>query len=127
MGQPTNISKELLKTMGLKESQLDNTKVSTSKKTILPSTKTDFLKVEARKVILDTNAKHGQEVRFQCLQRDGKTKEGEPKYKLVNQQGMWTIDKLKDGSLVASRVHHYTESFKIVDYTIVGSNSDTKK
>ena len=122
--KPSNVSNELLKTMGLDASQLDTTKVTT-KKAVEPSTITEHLKADARVSIKDVNARHGKEVRFQCLARDVKTKDGKPKYRLVNQSGFWTIDKTKDG-LIASRVHYYTETFKIVDYIEVGSNSDTK-
>ena len=124
--KPSNISSDLLKTMGLDASQLDTSKVSTSKRVLEPSTKTEHMKVDARVSIKDVNARHGKEVTFQCLSRDGKTKDGKPKYRLVNQSGTWCIDKSSDGTLSASRVHYYTETFKIVDYIEEGTNSDTK-
>ena len=123
--KPINVSSELLKKMGLDETQLDTTK-ATTKKAVTPSTKTEHLKADAKKQILEVNTRNGEEVRFQCLARNGKTKDGKPKYKLVNQTGFWTIDETKDG-LIASRVHYYTETFEIVDYIKVGTNSDTKK
>ena len=123
MGLP-NINTKLLKGMGIDKSQVDTTKVSTSKPREI-NTKTEKLKDDARQGISKVNEANGENVTFLCLQRDGKTKDGKPKYKPVTMKGNWVIEKGKDGLFFASRVHYYTETYKIADFTIIGSNSDS--
>ena len=107
---------KLMAKLGIKENQIDTTKVSTSSKAKAINTNADKLKHEARQSIAKVNEDNGKNVTFQCFQRDGKTKDGEPKFKIKNMQGNWTIDKTKDGLFVASRVHYYTEQFTIADF-----------
>lgn len=118
------IDPKVLKSMGINTAQIDTTKVTTSKKVTEPNTKTEHLKFEAKTSIKTLNSKHGKESRFVCLQRDGKTSDGKPKYKPVKMEGDWVIEKNKDGTFTASRVHYYTESYIIADFTLVGNKSD---
>ena len=121
----SQVDSKLLKAMGISESQLSNKVVSNKVKK--PSTKLEVLKLEAKTKIAEVNKTQGQNVRFQALVRDGKTKDGKPQYKLTNQSGDFLVVKNDDGTFTASRIHYYTESFKIADYVIIGSNSDLKK
>ena len=107
---------KLMAKLGIKTSQIDTTKVSTKSRSIELNTNQDKLKHEARQTITKVNEAHGSKITFQCFQRDGKTKEGEPKFKIKNMSGFWTLDKTKDGLFTASRVHYYTETFTIADY-----------
>ena len=121
----SQVDSKLLKAMGISESQLSK-KVTTSKKK-KPSTKLEVLKHEAKTKIAEVNETQGKAVRFQALVRDGKTSDGKPQYKIVNQSGNFLVTKNEDGTFTASRVHYYTESFTIADFIEIGSNSDLKK
>lgn len=127
MSTPNNsIDPKLMASLGIKPSQIDTTKVSTRAIKEI-TTKTELLKDEARKSIALVNSVNGEDVRFTALQRDGKTKQGEPKYKQVNLKGHWVVEKTSDGLFTASKCHYYTETFKIADFTYQGKNSDLKQ
>ena len=121
-----SIDPKVLKSMGITTTQIDTTKVTTSKKVTEPNTKTEHLKFETKNTIKDLNVRHGEEIRFVCLQRDGKTSDGKPNYKPVKMEGHWVTQENKDGTFTASRVHYYTESYIIADFTKIGTNSDIK-
>jgi hypothetical protein len=123
--KPSNpIDSKLLKALGIDSSQL-STKVTATK--AKPSTKIEILKYEAKTSIARVNKEQGQNVRFQSVVRDGKTKDGKKQFKLVNCQGDFVVVENQDGTFTASKVHYYTESFTLADFVIVGSNSDLTK
>ena len=110
-----NLKDKLMASLGIKANQIDKTKATTTKVKAI-NTNADKLKLEAKQSIAKVNEENGENISFQCFQRDGKTQDGEPKYKIKNMSGFWTIDKTKDGLFIASRVLYYTESYTIADY-----------
>ena len=110
-----NLNDKLMASLGIKANQIDKTKATTTKVKAI-NTNADKLKLEAKQSIAKVNEENGENISFQCFQRDGKTQDGEPKYKIKNMSGFWTIDKTKDGLFIASRVLYYTESYTIADY-----------
>lgn len=119
------VDAKLLKAMGISESQI--TLTTTAKKVNKPTTELEKMKLDAKTKIQEVNASNGQNVRFSALVRNGKTSDGKDAYKMVNHSGDYLISKNEDGTFTASKIHYYTENFKIADYTIIGSNSDLKK
>ena len=111
-----NANEALMAKLGIKASQVDQTKVNTTPKAKVINSNADKLKFNAKEKIAKVNQETGTNVTFQCFERNGKTKDGEPKFTIKNKSGFWTIDKTKDGLFVASRVHYYTETFTIADY-----------
>lgn len=126
VANPNNnkLDNKLLKALGISESQLSS-KVTIAKKK--PSSKLEILKYEAKTSIAKVNETQGENVRFQSVVRDGKTKDGKKQFKLVNCQGHFVVVENEDGTFTASKVHYYTESFILSDFVVVGSNSDLAK
>ena len=111
-----NANEALMAKLGIKASQVDQTKVNTTPKAKVINSNADRLKHNAKEGIAKVNQDTGKNITFQCFERKGKTKDGEPKFEIKGKSGFWTIDETKDGLFIASRVHYYTETFTIADY-----------
>ena len=112
------LTNEELKKLGIDPSQVDLSKAESSKVKETNTPNKDRLKAEARKVIYNN---------FITLTRQGKTKDGQPRYIPKKVSGSFTIDKNKDGTYTMSQVHYYSESFKVVDFTEVGKMQTSKE
>jgi len=134
--EPMNVDNtpdnELFAHLGIDASQVDDSITPTKVKELL--TNMDNLKANCKLAIDETNKKTGENIVFTGIQRKGylKDKDGKfvmkankdgkkekvERYVQVKQSGFWTIDKTPDGKyFVVSRVHYYTDSFTIGDYT----------
>tara|TARA_R100000458_G_C8277761_1_gene253406 strand:+ start:2314 stop:2772 length:459 start_codon:yes stop_codon:yes gene_type:complete len=121
-------SNDLFAHLGIDASQVDTTKQTNTKvKELL--TNADNLKANMKTATDETNRKTGKNIVFTGIQRKGYLKDNDGKFVMkdgkkveryvqVKQNGFWTLDKTPDGKYwVASKVHYYTESFTIADYT----------
>ncbi len=119
---------DLFAHLGIDSSQVDTSKATSSKvKELL--TNADNLKSNMKNATDETNKKTGKNIVFTGIQRKGYLKDKDGKFVMkdgkkveryveVKNSGHWTLDKTPDGKYwVASRVHYYTESFTIADYT----------
>ena len=121
------LTNEELKKLGIDPSQVDLSKAESSKVKETNTPNKDRLKAEARKVIYNINDEQGTSVNFITLTRQGKTKDGQPRYIPKKVSGSFTIDKNKDGTYTMSQVHYYSESFKVVDITEVGKRQTSQE
>ena len=113
--------------LGISSDQVEAKEGTTTTKEIL--TKADALKVDSKQAIKDMNSKHGKNISFVCLSREGSLKDAsgefvldengkkKPRFVMKPMKGNWVIDERDDGYLEVTRCVYYSEHYTISKFT----------